>query len=114
MPRTRTKFLWPPANLAGDHSAEQQQQQQQQQQPQKKQKLESSEQLPSNPHTRTMRWNNDNSPAPSDARESTQSSQAEWDPTSNDAPSSFEAVFRSYLQIPLEKVIKNYQNWRRE
>jgi hypothetical protein len=111
MPRTRTKFLWPPANLAGDHSAEQQQQQQQ---PQKKQKLESSEQLPSNPHTRTMRWNNDNSPAPSDARESTQSSQAEWDPTSNDAPSSFEAVFRSYLQIPLEKVIKNYQNWRRE
>ncbi|CRG88889.1 hypothetical protein PISL3812_05924 [Talaromyces islandicus] len=106
MPRTRTKFIWPPPNLAGDHTEQQQQQQQQQQrQPQKKQKLESSEQ----------HRNNDNSPAPSssDTRENSQSAQAEWDPTSNVAPPSFEAVIRAYSQVPLEKMIKNYQNWRR-
>lgn len=99
MPRTRTKFIWPPPNLVGDHT-DQQQHQHQQQQPQKKQKLESTEQ----------HRNSDNSPAPS---ESTQSAQVEWDPTSNVAPPSFEAAVRAYLQMPLEKVIKNYQTWRR-
>lgn len=114
MPRTRTKFIWPPPNLARDNSAEQQQQ------PQKKQKLESPSNTPSFAHATAIRHDNNNtttnnnnsSPAPSDGQ--SQSSQVEWDPTSNVAPPSFEAVIRAYLQMPLEKVIQNYQNWRRE
>lgn len=122
MPRTRTKYIWPPPMLADNNTAT----------PPcadattptisnaatrepraKKPKLESTS------TTRRSTASGRNTPAQEEYQNHDHSGQAkgeidEWDPYSNTAPPSMEAVFAAYARIPMDAQIKRYREWRRK
>jgi hypothetical protein len=121
MPRTRTKYIWPPPMLADDTATP----------PRadattptisnaatsepraKKARLESASST-----ARTSTASGRNSPA----REGYQNQELgqgkgkadEWDPYSGTAPPSLEAIFAAYARIPMDTQIKRYREWRRK
>ncbi|GAM37683.1 hypothetical protein TCE0_024f07801 [Talaromyces pinophilus] len=121
MPRTRTKYIWPPPMLADDNTATP---------PRadtttptitntatseprtKKPRLESAS------STRRSTASGRNTPAREGYQNQDTSSQGkgnadEWDPYSGAAPPSLEAIFAAYARIPMDTQIKRYREWRR-
>uniref|UniRef100_A0A093VHM5 PHD finger protein 21A n=1 Tax=Talaromyces marneffei PM1 TaxID=1077442 RepID=A0A093VHM5_TALMA len=115
MPRTRTKYIWPPPMLADDNNA-----------------TSASTPTISNAATNEPRAKKPRLESASTARKSTASGrntparqnqepsqgQAEgkadyWDPDSGVAPPSQEAIFAAYARIPMHTQIKRYREWRR-
>ncbi|KAH8705598.1 hypothetical protein BGW36DRAFT_353999 [Talaromyces proteolyticus] len=114
MPRTRTKFIWPPPNLARDPATNTAGASPAEPRP-KKPKLEeqqSSSQNTPNDFGHSTREHMD-SPALSDGRVEDLIEKVTWDPASGVARPSLEVLVDAYSKIPIESQIKSYQNWRR-
>lgn len=122
MPRTRTKYIWPPPMLADDNTATL---------PRadtttptitnaatsepraKKPRLESAS------STRRSTASGRNTPAREGYQNQDHSGQDkgkadEWDPYSGAPPPSVEAIFAAYARIPMDTQIKRYREWRRK
>lgn len=108
MPRTRTKYIWPPPTLT-PHSAAT---------------------LPRAPSYTTTAINGtsideprakkpklesiSSSSARSHGTERVADASGDWDPESGSAPPSMEVAFAAYMRMPVETQIKRYREWRRK